>query len=67
MACTRYFAYSNFHLGIKRARIHAGRMSRQLRPRKCRGQDMARDDGNRADPEEGAREDASLAPTPQVS
>ena len=66
VACARYFAYSNFHLGTKRARIHAGRMPKELRPRKCRGQDMARDDGDRVDPEEGAREDASLAPTPRL-
>ena len=67
VACARYFAYSSFHLGTKRTRIHASIMPRQLRPRKRRGKDMARDDGDRANPEECAREDASLAPTPQVS
>ena len=41
-------------------------MSRQLRPRKRRGQDMARDDGVRGDPDDGTREDAAIAPTAQV-
>ena len=67
MACAQNLAYSNFHLGTKRSGIHAGRMLRQLRPRKRGGQDMARDDGDRADPEEGVREEAFVAPTPQVS
>ena len=41
-------------------------MLRQLRPRKHRGHDMARDDGIRGDPDDGTREDAVVAPTAQV-
>ena len=45
-----------------RLRIHAGKMPRQLQPRKRREHNMATDDGIGGNPENDAREEASVAP-----